>query len=158
MTHRFFDHTADVGVEVEAPDRASLFAEALRAFTDTLTPLEGVEADASGDRSIEREIELEAESLEELLMVWLEELLFLFEVDSLLFSGARVRLRESLEPGWEAETHPGSETYRLTAVARGETYDPDRHPLKVLIKGVTYHELKVEEAADGWHARIIFDI
>ena len=156
MTYRFFDHTADVGVDVQAPDRESLFAEALRAFTDTLTPLEGVEA--AGDRCVEREIELEAESLEELLMVWLEELLFLFEVDSLLFSGVGVRLTESRESGSEAETHPGSEAYRLTAAARGETYDPDRHPLKVLIKGVTYHELKVEEAAGGWHARIIFDI
>jgi SHS2 domain-containing protein len=48
---------------------------------------------------------------------------------------------------------------RLAATARGETYDPERHPIKVLIKGITYHGLEVVEGADGrWRARVIFDI
>jgi SHS2 domain-containing protein len=144
VSHRFFDHTADVGVDIEAPDHASLFTEALCAFTDTLTPLAGVGA-ADGS-PVEREIELEAESLDELMVSWLEELLFLFEVESLLFFAAELRVEEEAE-GW-----------RLRASARGEIYDPDRHPLKVLIKGVTYHELSVEERPEGWRARVIFDI
>jgi SHS2 domain-containing protein len=144
VSHRFFDHTADVGVDIEAPDHASLFTEALRAFTDTLTPLAGV--GAAGGSPVEREIELEAESLDELMVSWLEELLFLFEVESLLFFGAEMCVEEEAG-GW-----------RLRAVARGETYDPDRHRLKVLIKGVTYHGLSVEERPEGWWARVIFDI
>jgi len=144
VSHRFFDHTADVGADIEAPDLGALFTEALRAFTDTLTPLEGV--GTAGGREAEREIELEADSLDELLVLWLEELLYLFEVGSLLFSGAEARV----------EGEGGA--YRLHALAHGEVYDPDRHPLKVLIKGVTYHELSVEEGPEGWRARVIFDI
>ena len=151
MSHRFFDHTADVGTDIEAPDRGSLFTEALRAFTDTLTPLEGV--GPAGETGVEREIELEADSLDELLMVWLEELLYLFEVDSVLFAGADVRVEGALENEEEGGL------WKLHAVAHGEIYDPDRHPLKVLIKGVTYHELSVEERPEGgWRARVIFDI
>ena len=80
------------------------------------------------------------------MVAWLEEMLFLFEVESLLFFGADVRVEES-PPG-----------FGLHATVRGVGYDPERHPLKVLIKGVTYHELTVEETADGWRARVIFDI
>jgi len=144
MTHRFFDHTADIGADIEAPSRDALFAEALRAFTDTLTPLDLL--DRAGGPPVEREIALEAESLDDLMIAWLEELLFLFEVESLLFSRAEVRVEER-PPG-----------FGLRASARGVTYDPERHPLKILIKGVTYHELTVEKTAEGWRARVIFDI
>lgn len=156
MSHRFFDHTADVGVDIEAPDRDGLFTEALHAFTDTLTPFEGLGSGggSGAERAVEWEIDLEAESLDELLMLWLEELLFLFEVDALLFSGAEVRV-EGVE-GREGQGEEGP--WRLHAVAHGEVYDPERHPLKVLIKGVTYHELAVEELSEGWRARVIFDI
>jgi len=144
MTHRFFDHTADVGAEIDAPTRDALFAEALLAFSDTLTPLDRL--DRPGAVPVEREVTLEASSLDELMVVWLEELLFLFEVEALLFSGADVRVEE----------RPSG--FGLRATARGVTYDPERHPLKVLIKGVTYHELTVEKTAEGWRARVIFDI
>jgi len=144
MTHRFFDHTADVGADIEAPTRDALFAESLRAFTDTLTPLDRL--DCAGGAQVEREITLEADSLDDLMVAWLEELLFLFEVESLLFSGADVRVEE----------RPLG--FGLRATVRGERHDPERHPLKVLIKGVTYHELTVEKTAEGWRARVIFDI
>lgn len=152
MSHRFFDHTADVGVDIRAPSRDALFTEALRAFTDTLLPLDRLETPGP----VEREISLTADSLEDLLVAWLEELLFLFEVDSLLFSGAGVRVEEGPDGG--PGPGPDPESFRLHATARGEVYDPERHPLKVLIKGVTYHELTVEETPNGWWARVIFDI
>lgn len=147
MSHRFFDHTADVGADIEAPSRDALFTEALRAFTDTLTPLDRLDRlERTEEPLVEKEIRCEADSLEDLMIEWLEELLFLFEVDSLLFFGADARVEER-PPG-----------YSLRATARGVTYDPDRHPLKVLIKGITYHELTVEESPDGWRARVILDI
>lgn len=145
MPHEFLDHTADVAVEVRADGRAELFAEALRAFTDTLTPVDGVGTGES------RHLSLTAPDLEELMVLWLEELLFVFEVDSLLFAGAEVTVEE------------GPEGFVLAAAVHGELYDPERHPLKVLIKGVTYHALAVEETppeegGEGWRAHVIFDI
>jgi SHS2 domain-containing protein len=46
----------------------------------------------------------------------------------------------------------------LTATARGEPYDPARHVLAHEVKAITYHELKVEQTADGWLAEVIVDI
>lgn len=141
MGHRFLDHTADTGVEVWAPDREGLFSEALRAFTDTITDVAAVEP------VVARELAVGAESLPDLMLEWLEELLYRFETEGLLFSGAQVALRE--EAGRLA----------LSARAAGEEYDAGRHPLKILIKAVTYHHLEVNHRDDGtWRAQVIFDI
>lgn len=140
MPYRFTSHTADVAVELSAATREALFAEALRAFTDTVTDPETVEPDE------EQALSAEAGDLESLLVEWLSELVYRFDVDGLLFRESRVRIEE---------TDGG---YRLTADARGEPYDPGRHALEVQVKGVTYHELKVEPADGGWVGRVVFDI
>lgn len=140
MPYTFFDHTADIGADLEASTREGVFEEGVRAFTDAVTPLEGVEPAEI------QEIEVEAESLEELMIEWLEEHLFRFEVDKWLTRRARVTLQEG-DDGWE-----------LRARVEGETYEPDRHPVKVLIKGITFHQLTVEPRDDGWVGRVIFDI
>jgi len=140
-SYRFLDHTADVGADLSAPDLGSLFAAALAAFTDTLTERERVEP------RDERRISLAAPGLEELLVAWLEELLYLFETEEALFRDAEVSVEER-GGGWG-----------LDAVARGERHDPERHPAKVLVKGITYHGLAVRPDADrGWTGRVIFDV
>jgi SHS2 domain-containing protein len=142
VTITVLDHTADVGVEIRSPTRDALFAEALTAFTDIVTPAAGV------GEGVERRFELDASEAPELLVAWLEELLFAFEVEELLFARAEVRIFDREGGG-----------LRLEAVARGEPYDPDRHPVKVLIKGVTFHHLEARQEAGGsWLGRVIFDI
>jgi SHS2 domain-containing protein len=55
------------------------------------------------------------------------------------------------------EVKVGSEG--LEAVAWGEPYDPERHPLNHEVKAITYHGLRVEPTADGgWLAEVIVDI
>lgn len=142
MPHEFTSHTADVAVELRAASREALFAEALVAFTDTVTDPKRVEPAG------EYELEVEARDLESLLVEWLGELVYRFEVDGLLFREAAVEIGD------------GPEGLRLTARARGESYDEERHPLKVLVKGVTYHELAVrrDDETGGWFARVVLDI
>ncbi len=140
MPYSFLDHTADVAVELSASTREGLYAEALWAFTDTVTDRSAVEPAET------HHLEVEAPSLEELMVEWLGELVYRFDVDGLLFRRAEVRLEEV----------EGS--LRLEVQAQGEPYDPDRHPLKVAIKGVTYHGLEVRREADGWYGKVVFDI
>lgn len=142
MPYRPLDHTADIGVELEAPSREALFEEALQAFTDAVTVLEKVEP------ATERRIELAAQIPEDLLVLFLEELLYLFEVDGLLFRRTRVEIEEATT----------GEGLSLAAVLEGEPYDPAKHPIKVLVKGVTYHRLAAEPRGGGWYGRVIFDI
>ena len=40
----------------------------------------------------------------------------------------------------------------------GEERDPVRHPPKLVIKGVTYHQLKIAKDAKGWLAEVYLDI
>ena len=160
MTYRFLDHTADVGLEIEAPSLAALFAEAAAAFTDTLTVREEVRA------VDEVRVELTADALDELMIEWLDELNFRFETEGLLVAEVAVEIesRESRrESGWHLEKPSGDKGspggWHLSAVVRGEAYEPERHPVKVLIKAVTYHRLEVRETEGGeWFGRVIFDL
>jgi protein archease len=141
VTYRFLDHTADVAVELEGDGLEELLAEALAAFTDTVTVRERVGA------GVERRFAVAATDVEALLVEWLGELLYAFEVEGVLFHHAEVSV---------AETGGGA---RLEVVAHGDRYAAERHPVKVLVKGVTYHGLSVRRDGDGrWRGRVVFDI
>ena len=140
MSYRVLDHTADLGLEITATDLEGLFAGALMGLTDCVTERSKV------GEELERTLAVEARDLELLMVAWLEEAVYRFEVDGLVFRRAEVRVA-AREGGWE-----------LQARVAGQRFDPRRLPLKVPIKGVTYHQLRVEEREDGWTARVIFDI
>lgn len=140
MAYRFFEHTADVGVEVEAASYEALLCEGLVSLTDCMTEVEQV------GRGLELQVDLVAPSREDLFVEWLNELVFLFETESVLLSEADLGV-EVDDAGW-----------RLRATVRGERYDPHRHRIKTLIKAVTYHQLKVRSSHLGWTARVIFDL
>jgi SHS2 domain-containing protein len=148
MSYRPIDHTADLGVEVTAASRDALFGEVVPAFTDCMVEVAGVE------ERLSRRFELAAADLGLLLVDWLTELLYTFEVEDLLFHRAVATVTD--EPGG----------VRLQAEAWGEERDAARHPLKVLLKAVTYHGLTVGPDPDpagtpggtGWRARVIFDL
>ena len=142
MTFRFFDHTADLGIELEAPTRDGLFAEAAAAFCAALTEPSRVEARDT------RALEL-AEADEGLLLVaFLNELLFWFEQGWICRSAT-------------AALHSDDRSLsalRLEARISGEPYDPERHPVKVLLKAATYHGLEIDRAPGGYRARVVIDL
>lgn len=140
MAYRFIEHTADIGVEIEATSFENLLSEALLALTDSLTEVGRVKLE------LDLAFDLVAPSREDLLVEWLSELVYLFETRSVLLRQADLEV--------EAE---GS-SWRLRGTVRGEHYDPDRHEIKTLIKAVTYHQLRVRSSNTGWSARVIFDI
>ena len=135
--HELFEHTADLGLRATAPDLNSLFAEMAACLVSAM-----VENPASVQPAQEVQIELAGDNREFLLFDWLKELLLRFETDRLLFAAFAVKVSDS----------------GLSATARGEEYDPARHTLAHEVKAITYHELKVEQTADGWLAEAIVDI
>jgi len=137
--HEFFDHTGDIGVRIRAADPAGLFEAAAAAMTDAMTS-------ATVEPRHTDEIALEASCLDLLLVDWLSELLYRFETRAFLLARAHVDLE--VTAGW----------HHLRARIEGEPFEADRHTLKVLVKGVTYHALEVRQDADGWTATVIFDI
>ena len=140
MTYQFFDHTGDVGVSLLGRTLDELFASAAEAFTDTITPLTNVEPRRP------EELDVAAPELDLLLVDFLSELLYRFDTRGWLTRQAQVDVRES-DGGWV-----------LQGTLTGEKHDPARHPVRILIKAVTYHGLHVTKDGDAWGARIVFDI
>ena len=137
MSWETFEHEADVGLVVRGGDGAELFANAGLALFDLVCDLGRVEERAryplAGD----------ADSVETLLVEWLNELVYLFE-------GEGVVCRRFAFPVW-------SET-RFHADAFGEPADPERHEPRDLVKAATYHGLSVVRGEDGYEARVILDV
>ena len=132
-----FDHTADLGLRVRAPDLGTLFAEAGMALTACL-----VENPAAVRHEVALDVKLPADDLEFLLFDWLKALLYRFDAEKTLFSRFEVKVSEA----------------GLEATAWGEQLDESRHELAHEVKAITYHGLKVEPYADGWQAEVIVDI
>jgi SHS2 domain-containing protein len=140
MGYTFIDHTADVAAELTGGSAEDLFMFAAQSLTDTLSDLSCVRA------SVTQSVTLESGSLEDLLVDWLNELLYRFEVQNMLASGGTVTLRET-DGRWH-----------LRASITGEAFDPARHPSRVLVKSATYHGLHITQTSGIWSARIVFDI
>lgn len=136
--HREIDHTADLGFELWAPDREGLFAEAVTGLAELCY-------DRSAVRPMQRRtVEVAADSAEELMVHWLQEVYLQLEGDGWLTSHAE-----------EVVVEEG----RVAGVLVGEPHDPDRHTLHTEIKAITYHGLAVRRDADGtWRATVIVDV
>ena len=146
MPVEFFDHTADVGARVSAPSLEGLFIEAAAALTETV-------CDRSGLRPrLARAATLSAADVDQLLVDWLSELIGRFDIEQFLTHSATV----AIVP--EPDARGSVAGYRLEATLYGESAAPERHPIKVLVKGVTYHELHIEQTDRGWETTVVFDI
>ncbi len=146
MSFFFFDHTGDIGVRVTGRTLDQLFEAAAGAFTEALTDSVRVEP----RRQVS--LALEAPALDLLLVDWLNEILYRFEVEQFLVAAVRVHV-DRCDPGSRSNAAAA-----LHATLTGEAFDPRRHAIKVLIKAVTYHALEVREDDEGWHATVVFDI
>jgi SHS2 domain-containing protein len=138
---RFLEHTADAYVEAYGASLEEAFENAAMASTDVMTQLEKVEA------KNEESFEVDASDEYALLYSWLEELLLEFELKSKLYSRFEVSDIERTSGG-----------FRLHARAWGENYDPEKHPSKVGIKSVTYHQMEILKKPESVTVRFILDI
>jgi SHS2 domain-containing protein len=130
------DHTADVGIIAYGNDLKQAFANAARALFSLITELDDVE------EVLYRDIELTASDEEDLLVGWLNELIYRFDTEGVLFKRFDIIQLD--------DTH-------LKARSYGEKADSARHSLKTGVKGATYHMLKVDKN-DGFRAQVLFDI
>jgi len=132
--YEVIDHTADIAIKTSGDSLAEAFGNAAFAMFDIM-------ADASAIKPVgEVRVEVEAQDLGQLLVDWLSELLYLVDVEDVLFSEFEVVI----------------DGLKLSAVVRGEKMDPARHGLKTDIKAVTYHMLEIDE--DNNSVQVLFDI
>ena len=129
------DHTADVGLIAYGKTVAEAFANAAYGMFSIIAGLAMVRETESRRISV-REVDMEG-----LLFEWLNNLVYLFDVEMLIFRSFDIVYFDGR---------------RLEAICRGEKFDPSRHQLKAGIKSATYHMLEVNRKKH--QVQVIFDV
>lgn len=135
MTFAEVSHTADVKIHAVSPTQEGIFSD---AFCALMLVLYGPDR-CGGTR---KEIVLEAEDGEALLRDFLSEVLYLSEVEGLVFADADIRI----------------DGYRISAVLNGEPFDRCRHAAGTEVKGISYSGLAITRDANGYMLDIVFDV
>lgn len=146
--YEIIDHTADLGIKVFGKDAKQLFANAGRALTEIITDTTMV------NENITKEIVVDGADLEQLMVNWLHEVLYHFEVGALILKRFDI-LEITMN---KLEDSPSSSNYSIKALGYGETFDINKHVVLTEIKAVTYHQIEVKKIDKEWQARIIFDL
>ncbi|MHB1415152.1 MAG: archease [Chloroflexota bacterium] len=133
----YFEHTADIGLLARGPTLGEAFANAGRGLVDLLVNPARVRPREA------RQIALASENVEDLLVDWLNELLFLFDSEGF------VPVVYEVAVSGEA---------RLEATLGGEPFDPQRHEARGGVKAATYHQVAVEKTEEGYVLRVILDV
>ena len=138
--YEYLEHTGDIGIRAYGDTLEELFINAAQGLLEAIADLSTV------DTTTQTEIEVSAESLEELMVAWLDELNFRHEVEEIFFRTVEIR---------QISEAP----CRLAAVAYGEPVDFTKHLVYTEIKSITYHQLIVEQTLENrWMAQVIFDL
>ncbi len=118
------------------------------AFENAALALFNVMIDTSKLKAIEeRKIEITSSDIKILLVEWLSELLYLFEVDEIIFSEFRIEKIDKTTEG-----------FLLKGIASGVPIDLSHHKFDTQVKAVTLHELEVEQDETGkFHVQVVVD-
>jgi SHS2 domain-containing protein len=135
--YELFEVEADVGVRAWAPTLAEAFAQtALGVFSLVVPPEDVAERET-------REVRAQGDGLEALLVSWINECLYVHEIEG--FAVHRVTV--TVTPA--AFVH---------GVLHGEPIDPDRHRLGTVVKAATFHGVAVTAHSDHHETRLVVDV
>jgi len=130
------NHTADAGIIAYGSNMNEAFANAAKGMFSLITELEDVE------ETEYRDTELTAPDRESLLVEWLNELIYLFDVENILFKKFDITQLSNTQ---------------LKAKSYGAKVDSSRHKLKTGVKAATYHMLRIDRDK-GIRIHVLFDI
>jgi SHS2 domain-containing protein len=145
--YKTFDHTADIGIEIIGKTRKELFGNAVAAIFDVMVDWPSEDKRLFSVDEIkpleEKRIKITGNDLEDTLINFLRETLYLFN--------GKCWLIRSCEP---------LKLTKRSIVARlqGEPYNRQKNPLKTEIKAVTYHGLIINKSKKCWQAKVVFDV
>ncbi|HYM69687.1 MAG TPA: archease [bacterium] len=132
-----FEHTADIGLIARGRTLRALYVNAAHGLVSLIVDPRGLR-----EAVVER-ITVSASNRETLLVVWLNEILYL--LDARRFLPRRCRVTSLTDTALEADLV-------------GEAFDERRHTPRRLVKAATYHNLELTRIAGGWEARILLDV
>ncbi|VVB93289.1 Protein archease [uncultured archaeon] len=138
--YEFLYHIADAKFRAYGSTMEEAFENAALAMFNVMVDTSGLEAKEL------RKIEITSPDIKMLLAEWLSELLYLFEVDGIVFCEFKIERIEKTGEG-----------FSLTAEAWGEPIDLSRHRFDTQVKAVTLHELEVQQDDGGFWVQVVVD-
>ncbi|MBI1849610.1 MAG: archease [Planctomycetes bacterium] len=137
--YSYFDHTADVGIDIRGASDRELLENGAAALLDLIVDTERVRVD--GTRTVS--VRVDGIDREDVLVNWLREVLYTAQAEGFAAKSARVT---SVGPTF------------ATGEIVGEAFDSARHERREELKGVTHHGVRIEQGPDGLHARVVVDV
>lgn len=134
MKYKFIEHTADVKFEAYGKSLEEAFSNSAEAMIKSIT-------EDQIKKVLEKSFEVEGNDYESLFYEFLEEILFIFESENLIFSGIK-----------EIKIN----AFNLKCVAYfdySKNYDFFSH-----VKAVTYNEMNIEKDNGHWILKAVLDV
>ena len=137
--YELFDHTADIGVRAKGDEISTVFKNTALGMYEIIFLNDTPKISSKGEYLIK----LKCSDLEQLLVDWLDELLFIFSTEKIIFSEFNI----TIDP----------EDFSLDAKVSGEQVVEEVLLATREIKAVTYHMLEIKKN-DQWNTQVLFDI
>ncbi len=137
--YEFLEHTADVGLRVFGDSEEDLFKSAAIALFSLIT-------DYIPEPKTNKKIDIESETIEDLLVNWLGEMVALLFAEHFLVCKFNIAIKRN------------QKTCTLVGVLSGDVFDPSEQKIKNEVKAATYHNLHIEKKQNRYQAEIIFDL
>ncbi len=135
--YEILDHTADIGLKIYGKNLKQLFQNAALGLFSLISETSCIKSKKKFN------INLKAPNIEELLVSWLRELLYIYDAKRMLLCDFKI---DKISGG------------QLEASVSGEPLDIKKHILHMEVKAVTYHQLRVRKTPSGFKAQVIFDV
>ncbi len=123
----YLDHMTDAYMRCKGETLADSFQYSAKGLVNIMYDIDSIEK--------KQKILLSAEGfdLENLLFDWLEKILLLLLIDKIILSEFNIAIEFKKELN----------KYLIEGYGEGESVNFEKHELKVEIKGITYHEMKI---------------
>lgn len=135
--YALLDHTADLKIRIIGASQAGLFKNAGLALADLICEANTLTPDEA------HTIEIEGDDPADLMVNYLRELLYQWSGNEKLIKTVDIL---------------NISDNTLSARIHTTRYNADQHTILNEIKAVTYHQITVGPANDGWQATVVFDI
>jgi len=131
-----FEHTADVGIKVNGNSLSELFLNAARGVTHLI-----VKGKLTGE-PYKKNIKLQSKDLESLLILWLNEIIYLGVSERIILKKIRINSLDDTS---------------ISSGVEGLKLEEQKSAINE-IKSATFHGLKIKKIAGGYKTKIIFDV
>jgi SHS2 domain-containing protein len=135
------DHTADVGLKFWGNSFSDVLINAARGMFSLIVDRRTIKPKE------QKCFKIKGKDYEEVAINWLRELNFVHQNNLFLFKEFDIE-----------NVSKNKKRIGVSAIAKGESIDLNRHFIKIDIKLVTYHKFYVKKINDIWEGNVIFDI